>query len=66
MSIYLVKLIKISLNDGYLLSNEDESRPCHRKVTHIHMDHLDNLVPKDLVIGLPNLHFEKHGLCDAC
>lgn len=30
------------------------------------MDHLNKLVCKDLVDGLPDLHFEKSRLCDAC
>ena len=30
------------------------------------MDHLNRLISKDLVIGLPRLKFEKDKLCDAC
>ena len=29
------------------------------------MDHLNKLISKDLVIGLPKLRFEKDRLCDA-
>lgn len=35
------------------------------RITHFHMDHLNKLVCKDLVIGLPNMNFEKSWLCDA-
>lgn len=30
------------------------------------MDHLNKVVHTDLVDGLPNLHFEKNKLCNAC
>ena len=30
------------------------------------MDHLNRLISKDLVIGLPKLKLEKDKLCDAC
>ena len=30
------------------------------------MEHLNKLISKDLVIGLPKLKFEKDRLCDAC
>jgi len=30
------------------------------------MHHLNHLVRKDLVIGLPKLNFEKNKLCEAC
>lgn len=33
---------------------------------HIHMEHLNKLVKRDLVIGLPNIKFVKDKLCDAC
>ena len=38
----------------------------HRRVAHINMEHLNKLISKDLVIGLPKLRFEKDRLCDAC
>ena len=37
-----------------------------QKNSHIHMDHLNKLISKELVIGLPKIHFEKDKLCDAC
>ncbi|KAE9587582.1 putative GAG-pre-integrase domain-containing protein [Lupinus albus] len=31
----------------------------HRRIAHIHMDHLNKLIKKDLVVGLPNMKFVK-------
>ena len=33
-----------SCSIGCLLSNHDESWLCHRRITHIHMNHLNNLI----------------------
>jgi len=30
------------------------------------MHHLNNLIAKDLVVGLPKLKFEKEHICEAC
>ena len=38
----------------------------HRRIAHINMEHLNKLISKDLVIGLPKLKFEKDRLCYAC
>jgi len=43
---------------GCLLSKHDESWLWHRRIAHIHMNHLKKLISKDLVIGLPKLKFE--------
>jgi len=51
---------------GCLLSKHDESRLCHRRIAHIHMNHLNKLISKDLVIGLPKLKFEKDHICEFC
>ena len=48
------------------MSKEDDSWIWHRRIAHIHMDHLNKLVMKELVVGLPKLIFEKDKLCDAC
>ena len=37
-----------------------------REIAHINMYHLNKLISKDLVIGLPKLRFEKDRLCDEC
>ena len=51
---------------GCLLSKQDESWFWHRRIAHIHMIHLNKLISKDLVIGLPKLKFEKDYICEAC
>ncbi|XP_073224716.1 uncharacterized protein [Cicer arietinum] len=48
-----------------LLFNSDENWLWHKKVAHIHMDHLNKLVSKQLVLGLPNRKFTKDKLCDS-
>jgi transposase InsO family protein len=64
---YIVDLNDLPSNDVCcLISKEDETWLWHRRIAHIHMDHLNKLVRKDLVVGLPKLHFEKDKLCDAC
>ena len=66
-NIYMISLDEISSNDAKcLVSKENDSWLWHRRVAHIHMDHLNKLISKDLVIGLPKLHFTKDKLCDAC
>jgi len=35
-------------------------------VAHIHMNHLNKLISKELVKGVPKIKFMKDGLCDAC
>jgi len=51
---------------GCLLSKHDESWLWHKTIAHIHMNHLNKLISKDLVIGLPKLKFEKDHICEAC
>jgi len=51
---------------GYLLTKHEESWLWHRRITHIHMHHLNKLISKDLVEGLPKLKFEKDHICEAC
>ena len=51
---------------GCLLTKHKESWLWHRRITHIHMHHLNKLISKDLVVGLPKLKFEKDPICDTC
>ena len=51
---------------GCLLYKNDESWLWHRRIPHIHMNHLNKLISKDLVTGLPKLKFEKDHTCEAC
>lgn len=37
----------------------------HRRVAHIHMNHLNKLISKELVREIPKLKFVKDGSCDA-
>ncbi|KAK2974627.1 hypothetical protein RJ640_029739 [Escallonia rubra] len=38
----------------------------HRKLGHVHMEHLKDISSKELVKGLPKIKFEKNKVCDAC
>nr|KYP59539.1 Retrovirus-related Pol polyprotein from transposon TNT 1-94 [Cajanus cajan]KYP59550.1 Retrovirus-related Pol polyprotein from transposon TNT 1-94 [Cajanus cajan] len=49
-----------------LITKEDNVWLWHRRAGHIHMNHLNKLSRKELVIGLPKLKFSKDKLCDAC
>uniref|UniRef100_A0A151UIC7 Uncharacterized protein n=1 Tax=Cajanus cajan TaxID=3821 RepID=A0A151UIC7_CAJCA len=66
-NIYMLDLeysITIS-NTKCLITKEDNIWIWHRRAAHIHMDHLNKLSRKELVIGLPKLKFSKNKLCDA-
>ena len=66
-NIYMISLDDISSSDAKcLMSKENDSWLWHRRIAHIHMDHLNKLVSKELAIGLLKLKFEKDKLCDAC
>ena len=62
----MINLDDISSNVQCLITKEEDSWLWHRRIAHIHMDHLNKLISKDLVIGLPKLKFKKDKLCDAC
>ena len=53
-------------NNKCFLSKDDDPWLWHKRIAHINMEHLNKLISKDLVIGLPKLKFEKDRLCDAC
>jgi len=38
----------------------------HRHIAHIHMQHLNRIASKELVIGFLKLKFEKDKKCEAC
>nr|XP_004490113.1 uncharacterized protein LOC101514411 [Cicer arietinum] len=66
-NIYMIDFDSLPANDiCCLLSNADENWLWHKRVAHIHMDHLNRLVSKQLVLGLPNRKFSKDRLCDSC
>ena len=62
----MINLDKTSNHDQCFLSKDDDPWLWHRRIAHINMEHLNKLISKDLVIGLPKLKFEKYRLCDAC
>ena len=38
----------------------------HKRAAHIHMQHLNKLISKELVGGFPKIKFKKAKLCVAC
>ena len=65
-NIYLLDIIKSCSENECLLSKSDESWLWHRRLAHIHTNHLNKLKSKELVSGLPNIKFQNNRLCDAC
>ena len=65
-NIYLLDIMETDFSNDCLLSRSDESWLWHRRLTHIHTNHLNKLKSKDLVSGLPNIKFQDNRLCDAC
>ena len=62
----MIDLKQKSENDRCFLSKDCDPWLWNKRIAHINMDHLNRLISKDLVIGLPKLKFEKDKLCDAC
>jgi len=44
-------------NNQCFLSKDDDPWLCHKRIAHINMEHLNKLISKDLVVGLPKLKF---------
>lgn len=65
-NIFLISLNNPSLKVKCLMTNNDDAWLWHKRIAHIHMEHLNKLVKHDLVIGLPKKKFIKDRLCDAC
>lgn len=63
---YKVCLNDLSLKIKCLVVNNNDAWLWHKRIAHIHMEHLNKLVKHDLVIGLPKMKFVKDRLCDAC
>jgi len=57
-NVYLLD-ISNSASIGCPLTKHEESWLWHRRIAHIHMHHLNKLISKELVVGLPKLKFEK-------
>ena len=56
-NVYMINLDKKQNHDQCFLSKDDEPWLWHRRIAHINMEHLNKLISKDLVIGLPKLKF---------
>jgi len=65
-NVYMIDLNQKLNHNQCFLSKGDDPWLWHRRIVHINMEHLNKLISKDLVIGLPKLKFEKDRLCDAC
>ena len=65
-NIYLLDIIKSCSENECLLTKSDESWLWHRRLAHIHTNHLNKLKSKELVSCLPNIKFQNNRLCDAC
>jgi len=61
----MINLDKTPNHDQCFLSKDEDPWLWHRRIAHINMEHLNKLISKDLVIGLPKLQFEKERLYDA-
>jgi len=51
--------ISYSASISCLLTKHEESWLSHRRITHIHIYHLNKLISRDLVVGLPKLKFDE-------
>ena len=56
-NIYLLDIIKSCYENECLLSKSDELWLWHKRLAHIHTNHLNKLKSKELVSGLPNIKF---------
>ncbi|CAJ2637485.1 unnamed protein product [Trifolium pratense] len=65
-NIFMISLDDSSLKVKCLMANNNDSWLWHKRAAHIHMEHLNKLAKRDLVIGLPKIKFVKDKLCDAC
>ena len=65
-NVYMLDLKQKSDDNQCFLSKDNDPWLWHKRIAHINMEHLNKLISKDLVVGLPRLKFEKDKLCDAC
>jgi len=64
--IYLLDLKHASYNIHYFLTTEYSTWWWHKRICHIHTDHLNRLDKKQLIEGLPQLKFVKNKIYEAC
>jgi len=65
-NVYKLYITNIESKIECLLSRTKEYWLWHRRISHIHMHHLNKLISKDLVVGIPKLKFEKDKVCETC
>ena len=65
-NIFMITLDDLSMKVQCLMVNNNDAWLWHKRIAHIHMEHLNKLVKHDLVIGLPKMKFIKDKLCSAC
>ena len=65
-NIFMITLDDLSMKVQCLMVNNNDAWLWHKRIAHIHMEHVNKLVKHDLVIGLPNMKFIKDKLCNAC
>ena len=63
---YMFDLHCINSEINCLITKCDETWLWHRRISHIHMQHLNKIASKELVIGLLKLKFEKDKVYEAC
>ena len=63
---FMLSLNNTSLKVKCLMGNNNDSWLWHKRIAHIHMEHLNKLIKHYLVIVLRNIKFVKDRLCDAC
>lgn len=62
----MIYLYDILLKVKCFMVRNNDSWFWHKRVTHIHMEHLNKLVKHDLVICLRKMKIFKDKLCDVC
>ena len=65
-NIFMISLNDLSLKVKCLMANNNDSWLWHKRIAHIHMEHLNKLIKHDLVVGLPKIKFIKDRICNAC
>jgi len=65
-NVYLLDILNFASSVDCILTKHEEYWLWHRRISDIHMHHLNKLISKDLVIGTPKLKFEKDHVCEAC
>lgn len=65
-NIFMIYLDDLCLKIKCLVVINDYAWLWHKRIAHIHMEHLNKLVKIDLVISSQKMKYKKDILCDAC